>query len=87
MGVTPTTLRLLGRPGCHLCDEMEETLQGVLARQGLLYEKVDVDEDPALRRAYGEVIPVLLDGERELARIRISRRRLEALLVRRAESD
>ena len=53
----------------------------MLTEGDLTYEKIDVDQDPTLRRAYGEVIPVLLDGERELARIRISRRRLAALLA------
>ncbi len=79
MGVE-RTLRLLGRPGCHLCDVMEETLRQITAGRAIVLEKVDVDDVPELRETYGEVIPVLLEGERELARIRASRSRLEALL-------
>ncbi len=81
MEVAKRTLRLLGRPECHLCDLMEAALSEVVAGRRIDVEKVDVDQHPELRAAYGEVIPVLLEGERELARIRVSRRRLEALLA------
>ena len=74
-------LILLGRPDCHLCDLMEATLRAVLPRHGLTLSKVDVDADPALTRKYGDVIPVLMRDGRELARIRLSRLRLERLLA------
>jgi len=74
---------LLTRPGCHLCDEMEEVLDRVLPRHGLTYERVDVDRDPELKRRYGEVIPVLLRGGRAVAKIRLDPDRLERIVRRR----
>ena len=80
MGVEVEPLRLLGRRGCHLCDVMEATLLEVLPRYGLRHEKVDVDADPALQSAHGDCVPVLLQGERVLARVRLSRAGLEEIL-------
>jgi hypothetical protein len=39
-----------------------------LPRLGAPFDIVDIDRDPALRELYNEAIPVLLHGERELAR-------------------
>ena len=74
---------LLTRPGCHLCDEMEEVLDRVLPRHGLTFERVNVDGDPELRRRYGEVIPVLLRDGRVVAKIRLDPNRLERIVRRR----
>ena len=60
---------LLTRPGCHLCDEMEEILSQVLPLHGLTYELVNVDGDRELRSRYGEVIPVLLRDGKVVAKI------------------
>ena len=55
-----TRITLYGRPGCHLCDEAQQTLD----RLGLAYENVNIEEDDELHRRYLERIPVLaLDGE------------------------
>ncbi len=70
-------LRLLGRPGCHLCDEMEAALRDEgLAAEAIRY--LNVDADPALRARYGLRIPVLLDGDSVLCEGRIDRRRVRA---------
>ena len=54
-----TGLILLGRPGCHLCDDA----RAVLERVGATFEEVDITTDDALHAAYLERIPVvLLDG-------------------------
>jgi hypothetical protein len=52
------------RPGCGLCDEMAADLSDLRVP----FDAVDVEQDPALESAYGESIPVLFDGEREVAR-------------------
>ena len=77
---TRPDIQLLVRPGCHLCDVMEERLLRVLPTLGLTYRTVDVDTDAALRSLYGDVIPVLLVDGAEVARVRVSTRRLESLL-------
>jgi glutaredoxin len=53
-------LVLLGRPGCHLCDDARAVLQ----RLGRPFEEVDIELDEELHRRYLERIPVvMLDGQ------------------------
>lgn len=57
-------MTLLGRPGCHLCDDAREELERVRATHPFALELVDIESDPELLRAHLERIPVvLLDGE------------------------
>jgi hypothetical protein len=57
-------LILLTRPGCGLCEEMEQALIALGRRVPLPgFTLLDVDSDPVLRRRHGLEIPVLLvDG-------------------------
>jgi hypothetical protein len=66
-------LRLLSRPGCHLCEEMRQEVDTLLADQPRTWEEVDVDSDPALADRYGDSIPVLFVNGRLFARIRLPR--------------
>ena len=79
--MTSPRLELLTRSGCHLCDVMERRLIAALETRPVAYRTVDVDCDPRLRDLYGEAVPVLLLDGVELARIRISSRRLATLLA------
>jgi len=56
-----TTLTLLTRPECGLCEQMLQELS-LLAREHPLprVQLLDVDSDPLLQRRYGLKIPVLL---------------------------
>jgi len=54
-----TRLRLLSRPGCHLCDELRRDVDRILADRPHAWEIVNIDEDPALAAEHGESIPVL----------------------------
>lgn len=64
-------LTLIGKPGCHLCDEARDAIDGVLLefRQknpntDVTVEELNILEDEALRLKYAEEIPVLLiDGK------------------------
>jgi hypothetical protein len=66
-------LRLLSRPGCHLCDEMRRDVDRLLAEEERDWEIVDVDSDPELARRFGEQIPVLFVNGRHFARFRLPR--------------
>lgn len=67
----PPRLRLLSRPGCHLCDEMRAAVAPLVAEAGGTLESVDVDSDPALAARYGNEIPVILDADgKVLAKVR-----------------
>ncbi len=70
-GAAPPALRLLTRPGCHLCDEMKTRVAPIVARLGGALTEVDVDSDPGLSARFGLEIPVLLDAEgRVVAKLR-----------------
>lgn len=57
-------VRLLTRPGCHLCEPAKEAMARVAAASGVRWEEVDVTTDIALEREYGDRLPViLLDGK------------------------
>ncbi|MGZ5429271.1 MAG: glutaredoxin family protein, partial [Thermoanaerobaculia bacterium] len=62
-GGPPPALRLLSRPGCHLCDEMRAVVSPLVTGLGGTLETVDVDSDPALLALWGNEIPVLIDAE------------------------
>jgi len=59
-------LTLLSRRYCHLCHDMEVALAPLTAEFGAMVTLLDVDSDPLLEAAYGELVPVLLHGKREL---------------------
>jgi glutaredoxin len=57
------TVTLLGRAGCHLCDDAREVVLAVAGRAGASVTELDVDDDPELRAEYGDMVPVvLIDG-------------------------
>lgn len=57
-------IELLTTTGCHLCEKAE--LLVAMVDPGLALAKVDIAESDALIARYGERIPVLRDGQREL---------------------
>lgn len=59
-------LILYYREGCHLCEAMLQALRGLQLQLGFELQLVDVDRDPGLLRRYGEWVPVLCMGEREI---------------------
>jgi glutaredoxin len=76
-------LKLIGKPGCHLCDNAREAIDGVLfefraANPGVLIELVEINilEDQALQLKYSEEIPVLLIDEKMHNYWRIDEERL-----------
>jgi hypothetical protein len=64
-------LTLIGKPGCHLCDDAREVVQAVMtevnaadAAPRVSLEERSILDDAALAERYAEEIPVLLvDGE------------------------
>lgn len=73
-------LTLLVRAYCHLCDEMRAAVAPLAAAAGCPLHEIDVDTDPALEARWGERVPVLLAGERELCHYRLDRAALAAYL-------
>ncbi|WP_129665477.1 glutaredoxin family protein [Phytoactinopolyspora endophytica] len=55
---------MLGRPGCHLCDDARAVIDRVCGELGVEWEEQSIAGDPDLERRYGEQIPVtFVDGE------------------------
>jgi hypothetical protein len=79
-------LTVLGKPDCHLCHVMAEAVRrAAVGLEATVIER-DVRTDPVLYARYRNDIPILMLGESEIARHRVSeadlRRRLLALGVR-----
>ena len=56
-------ITLLGKPGCHLCDEAREVIAKVAAELGVRWEERDINQSAEDTRRYWEQIPVtLIDG-------------------------
>ncbi len=54
---------LVGKPGCHLCDDAREVVAGVCADLAIPWTEVSILDDPELADRYFEQIPVVLvDG-------------------------
>jgi hypothetical protein len=64
-------LTVYSRRHCHLCEEMIEGLRALQERHRFDFAVTDVDADPALALRYGEDVPVLAHGDRELCRHRL----------------
>lgn len=65
-----TTLTLIGKPDCHLCDVASEIVDAVVselpdaAAERIEIVEASIQDDPALYELWWEKIPVvLIDGE------------------------
>ena len=79
-------IHLYSRPGCHLCDEAREALQGMLEDRATLGQsiatvhEIDITTDPDLERRYFDVIPVVELGGQALE-LAISHSKLRRFLA------
>jgi Glutaredoxin-like domain (DUF836) len=74
-------LTLYSRAYCHLCDDMLAELAALQAQCGFAVQTVDVDGDDVLESRYGERVPVLAHGERELCHYHLDAAGLTAYLT------
>ena len=59
-------LNLMFREYCSLFHAMRERLTALQQERPFELEVVDVDDDPLLEEKYNELVPVLLDGDKEI---------------------
>ncbi len=58
------TVTLIGKPGCHLCEDAQRVIEKVCAETGVSWQSKDITQDAELHRKYWEQIPVVLvDGK------------------------
>ncbi|MFI6446266.1 glutaredoxin family protein [Kitasatospora sp. NPDC050543] len=74
------TVTLIGKPGCHLCDDARAVILRVIGELGAAFEELDITRDEALHREYAEQIPVTLIDGRQHDFWRVDERRLRAAL-------
>jgi Glutaredoxin-like domain (DUF836) len=77
---TPRVL-LLGKPGCHLCDEARVVVERVCDDLGIGWVERSILEDAELNRRYAEQIPVTLVDGQQHAIWRVDEARLRAALA------
>jgi hypothetical protein len=78
--VTPRVL-LLGKPGCHLCDEARVVVERVCDELHVGWAEENILDDPLRSERYGEQIPVtFVDGEQH-AMWRVDEARLRKALA------
>ena len=76
-----TTLTLIGKPGCHLCDDARAVIDAVLAeRPHVRVDERSILDDPALAATYAEEIPVVLIDGRQHSYWHVDAARLSAAL-------
>ena len=71
---------LIGKPGCHLCDEAREVVARVTGELGESFEELSILDDQALHDRYWEQIPVTLVDGAQHDFWRVSEERLRAAL-------
>ena len=72
---------LVGKPNCHLCDDVREVVQRVCDDLGVGWEERSVLDDPDLLDQYWEQIPVILVDGRKHDFWRVDEARLRAALT------
>jgi glutaredoxin len=75
-------ITLLGRPGCHLCDDAREVIRRVASELGVGWEERDITQSEGDLREYWERIPVTLVDGAPHDFWRVSEDRLRAALTR-----
>jgi hypothetical protein len=74
-------LTLISRRYCHLCDDMQSALENLQGGLAFGLEVIDLDAHPAMEGRYGELVPVLLDGDAEICHYFLDREKLAAHLA------
>lgn len=60
-------ITLIGKPGCHLCDEARTVVVAVAAETGTPWQEISILDDPLLADEYWERIPVIKVDDRVIA--------------------
>ncbi|HWS51788.1 MAG TPA: glutaredoxin family protein [Microbacterium sp.] len=88
-----TTITLIGKPDCHLCDVASEIIDTVVAElpdsvaEQIEIETASIQDDPALYERWWEKIPVVLIDDALHAHWRVSADRLRQALEQAAVRD
>lgn len=84
--MSTVTVTLIGKPGCHLCDDAREVIRSVIAAlpgdaPGVVVEERSILDDAELHERYVEDIPVVLIDGRQHTYWRVDPTRLRTALL------
>ncbi|MBX6765791.1 MAG: glutaredoxin family protein [Actinomadura rubrobrunea] len=74
-------ITLLGKPGCHLCDDARAVIERVAADTGVRWEERDITRSEEDYRRYWEQIPVTLINGVQHDFWRVDENRLRAAIA------
>jgi glutathione S-transferase len=75
-----TQWTVLSRPDCSLCEQLlAELAEALDPAEAARVRVLDVDQDPALARKYGQRIPVLLADDEFVCDYRLDRERVRLI--------
>jgi glutaredoxin len=74
-------ITLLGRPGCHLCDDARLVIERVAADLGVGWEERDITASPDDMKEYWDKIPVIFVDGVQVDFWRVSEARLRTALA------
>ena len=75
-------ITLIGKPGCHLCDDARAVIERVAADLGVGWQERSILDDRELAEQYAEQVPVTLVDGRQHDYWRVDEARLRAALGR-----
>lgn len=81
MTTSQARVTLIGKPGCHLCDDARAVIASVCSETGDTWQERSIEDDPVLFDEYWERIPVILVDERPHDFWRVDPQRLRAALA------
>ena len=77
---TRSALTFYTKSDCPLCDHGRAVVEALAQQFPLTVDYVNIESDPALQARFGERVPVLMQGERELGWGRLSEKALSRAL-------
>ena len=69
------------RKGCHLCEEVKDTLKQSQGEADFQWREVDIDADPELQRKYTDDVPVVFIDGRKAFKYRMDKRQFLRVLA------
>lgn len=74
-------LQVYSRTWCHLCEDLLAQLDPLRREFDADVVVIDIDRNPDLEGLYGERVPVLMGGGRELCHYRLDEEAVRAYLL------
>ena len=69
------------RKGCHLCEDVKDTLKQSQSEADFQWREADIDADPELQRKYTDEVPVVFIDGRKAFKYRMDKRQFLRVLA------